>query len=376
MVTQRVRAAVTAVSAAFTWHVIASLVILVCAFGGGFASARFAGSGAFVTLGHVSNFSSAAQNGTGCSLLDGGATHYVHSNDAGAIPGTWRPDVPGLSLGDNSFIKAYGSVEKDFIPPSDVGGPDIRRRVLIAPNVATRVWSQGMEVDVYGSSYVDAPRDKHILLKDGRRLPVRVASNGLRWLDLTVRPTNSSAVDAHTTLRRAATVAPHTRAMVHRITGVGKRFVPLPPLEFLRLWHCILGHISSSRLLTTLRHTLVLANVPTFSAAVVKAYNQEHCDVCNAFLQRRAAVSHNVSSSPTPTPRSDLIILPSDVPSPARSLTPLWTSSGPSLGNPLNMGIVTCSAFGASALASVGSSAAKRTQSPTLSITFNAGAPA
>ena len=32
------------------------------------------------------------------SMWDGGATHFVHENDDGAIAGTWQPDVPGLHL--------------------------------------------------------------------------------------------------------------------------------------------------------------------------------------------------------------------------------------------------------------------------------------
>jgi hypothetical protein len=48
--------------------------------------------------------------------------------------------------------------------------------------------------------------------------------------------------------------------------------IPIAPIEFLRLWHCILGHLSSRRLLATIRHTLVLANVPALTPDVVKAY--------------------------------------------------------------------------------------------------------
>ena len=32
----------------------------------------------------------------GSSLFDGGATHIVHEDDKGAIPGSWQPDVAGL----------------------------------------------------------------------------------------------------------------------------------------------------------------------------------------------------------------------------------------------------------------------------------------
>ena len=70
---------------------------------------------------------------------------------------------------------------KDFVPPPDVGGPDIRRRVLIAPAVASRVWSGTQEVDVYGSTFVNSPtQGKYIQLDDGRILKLRLASNGLR----------------------------------------------------------------------------------------------------------------------------------------------------------------------------------------------------
>jgi hypothetical protein len=96
----------------------------------------------------------AAADTRGSSLFDGGATHIVHEDDKGAIPGSWQPDVAGLRLGDDTFIPAFGSVLKDFIPPPDVGGPDIRRRVLIAPAVASRVWSGTQEVDMYGSTFV------------------------------------------------------------------------------------------------------------------------------------------------------------------------------------------------------------------------------
>ena len=98
----------------------------------------------------------AAADTRGSSLFDGGATHIVHEDDKGAIHGSWQPDVAGLRLGDDTFIQAFGSVLKDFIPPPDVGGPDIRRRVLIAPAVACRVWSGTQEVDMYGSEHESA----------------------------------------------------------------------------------------------------------------------------------------------------------------------------------------------------------------------------
>jgi hypothetical protein len=67
----------------------------------------------------------AAANTRDSSIYDGGATHIVHEDDEGAILGSWQPDVAGLRLGDDTFIPAFGSVLKDFIPPHNVGGPDI-----------------------------------------------------------------------------------------------------------------------------------------------------------------------------------------------------------------------------------------------------------
>jgi hypothetical protein len=143
------------------------------------------------TLKHGSNLKAAADT-RDSSLFDGGATHIVHGDDDGAIPGSWKPDVASLRLSDDTFIPAFGSVLKDFIPPHDVGGPDIRRRVLIAPEVAYKIWSGTQEVDMYGSTFVDSPiRGKHLQLEDGRILKLRLASNGLRMIDLSVRPTEA-----------------------------------------------------------------------------------------------------------------------------------------------------------------------------------------
>ena len=257
----------------------------------------------------------AAADTRGSSLFDGGATHIVHEDDKGAVPGSWRPDVAGLRLGDDTFIPAYGSVLKDFIPPADVGGPDIRRRVLIAPAVASRVWSGTQEVDMYGSTFVDSPsKGKYLQLEDGRILKLRLASNGLRMLDLRVRPTDAM-INNLVAIRPAA---PPSSAALCRITGVGKRHIPIAPIEFLRLWHCILGHLSSRRLLATIRHTLVLANVPALTPDVVKAYEGEHCDVCNAFLQKRA-------SAPAQAPvASGIRAATEPPPSVGRALRPLY----------------------------------------------------
>ena len=256
-----------------------------------------------------------AADSRGSSLFDGGATHIVHEDDTGAIAGSWQPDVAGLRLGDDTFIPAFGSVLKDFIPPLDVGGPDIRRRVLIAPAVASRVWSGTQEVDMYGSTFVDSPtQGKYIQLNDGRILKLRLASNGLRMLDLRVRGTDA-IINNLAAIRPASTTVP---AALLRTTGVGKRHVPLAPIDFLRLWHCILGHISSRRLLATLRHTLVVANVPTLAPDVVKAYESEHCDVCNAFLQKRHSTPAQAPVAPGARAATDL------PPSTGRALRPLY----------------------------------------------------
>ena len=73
------------------------------------------------------------------SLFDSGATHFIHPTDEGAIEGSWQPDVPYVIIGDGKRLPCFGSVLVAFVPPPDVGGPDIIRRVLIAPRVFTRV---------------------------------------------------------------------------------------------------------------------------------------------------------------------------------------------------------------------------------------------
>ena len=168
---------------------------------------------------------------------------------------------------------------------------------------------------MYGSTFVDSPsKGKYLQLEDGRILKLRLASNGLRMLDLRVRPTDAM-INNLVAIRPAA---PPSSAALCRITGVGKRHIPLAPIEFLRLWHCILGHLSSRRLLATIRHTLVLANVPALTPDIVKAYEGEHCDVCNAFLQKRA-------SAPTQAPvASGIRAATESPPSVGRALRPLY----------------------------------------------------
>jgi len=124
----------------------------------------------------------------GCSLMDSGATHNVHDTDSGALPDSWRADIPGVRLGDGTFLPAFGSVLKAFIPPKNVGGADIIRRVVVAPGASKQVWSLGLEVDLHFSKLVDGPEEKQLVLRDGRVIPLRVCEKGLRWLDLEVRP--------------------------------------------------------------------------------------------------------------------------------------------------------------------------------------------
>jgi hypothetical protein len=62
----------------------------------------------------------------------------------------------------------------------------------------------------------------------------------------------------------------------------------------------------------------VLANVPVLTPDVVKAYEMEHCDVCNAFLQKRA-------SAPAQAPVASGVRAETDLqPSVGRALRPLY----------------------------------------------------
>ena len=264
-------------------------------------------------------------------MWDGGATHYVHENDDGAIAGTWKKDVPGLHLGDDSWLPAFGSVEKDFIPPASVGGPDIRRRVLIAPGVATRIWSHPLEVDHYKSTLVDGPDGKYVQLVDGRLLPLCRSENGLRWLALPVRST-SFALSPTVFAATHRPSDPHAnRGVLARITGVGKRTVLLTPLHALRLWHCILGHPSTRRLLETIRNTLAILGMPKLTPDAIAAFNAEHCDICDAFRQRRnARPTHGPHPPRAPVDDDVENATNADVPPPppfvppTRSLQPMW----------------------------------------------------
>ena len=223
-------------------------------------------------------------------LFDSGATHLVRSDTRGAIRGSWRPSVRGLLLGDNHFLPAYGSVEMDFQPPPHVGGPDIRRRVLICPGVVGSVWSQPQEVDVYKSTYVDAPDGRtYLQLADGRQLPLRVTPNGLRWLDLAVRGTRGAAHAAAGPAvgDLAAGRPPGEVPGLYRITGVGKRHVPLLGVQFLWLWHNTLGHLHVDKLLNTLRYTLVISDGPDLASSDIRDFNRRHCDTCDAFKQKK-----------------------------------------------------------------------------------------
>ena len=105
---------------------------------------------------------------------------------------------------------------KDFIPPPDVGGPDIRRRVLIAPAVASRVWSclarkkstcirlvghwpalghadyksssltcdaHRRRLDVRRLAHArQVPTDEHGSAQRRTHLKLRLASNGVCWI--------------------------------------------------------------------------------------------------------------------------------------------------------------------------------------------------
>ena len=253
---------------------------------------RYADNGWLITLGSLMAIFASAT----ASLLDSGATHTVHPNDAGAIEGSWQPDVPGLSLGDKSVLPVYGSVEKDFIHPD--GGPDLRRRVLIAPEVCGMVMSATAEVDIYGSTIVDSPQGAHIKLADGRTIGIVKAKNRLRGVDLAVRYRSASAsamvfmgiadvLLAQRVVAGSASTAICASMHPNRITvGVGKPSVLLTGMETLRLWHCRLGHPNLRSLLSILRSSGIF-KAAGITAADVRAYTLEPCDFCDAFKQKR-----------------------------------------------------------------------------------------
>ena len=234
------------------------------------------------------------------SLLDSGATHSVHPSDLGAIDGTWRPDVRGLTLGDKSFLPVYGSVEKLFIHP--LGGEDIRRRVLIAPGVCGLVWSASAEVDTYLSTITDAPgtSTSSVTLTDGRKLPIVKAANGLRSVDLPIRLSSASCaamvsagISHALSAKRdgwnggSTTAATCLSMQPDRITiGVGKPSVSLSAIEILRLWHCRLGHPHMRSLVAILR-TAGIVDACKITRQDIHAFALETCDFCNAFKQHR-----------------------------------------------------------------------------------------
>ena len=263
--------------------------------------------------------------GAADDLFDSGATHWVHPSDAGAIEGSWRPDVEGLVLGDKNILPAFGSVEKCFIMPD--GGPDITRRVLIAPGVCSRVWSASAEVDLHKSTVVDSPKSKHITLLDGRVIPIRRAPNGLRRIDLHVRLASPScAVMVAGGIATLGALAATTASILgslcslqpNRITvGVGKPSVLLSGLETLWLWHHRLGHPSMRALLAHLR-AAGLWDLCSITRSDVRAFARESCDFCNAFKQRRKAKLRVRWDADVP--RHDG---PTHIPSITRALRPL-----------------------------------------------------
>ena len=263
-------------------------------------------------------------------LFDSGATHHIHPNDDGAIPGTWLADVPHLTLGDNSKLPVYGSVEK-FIRPPELRGPPLRRRVLIAPGVLTRVWSHASEVDKYGSTVVDSPTGIYVVLKDGRRIDATKTKSGLRVIrarversDSTVSalmtisagftPPNGSCIEHGVALAEecaaaAASTSDSSRSVLvlvdgslRFISGVGKPSIVLKPIELLRLWHVRLGHPPLSTLLATMS-VFGVFNLPDDATELqrrnaakdiktaVFEFVREVCDVCNACKQRRNTVN-------------------------------------------------------------------------------------
>ena len=229
------------------------------------------------------------------TLFDSGASHTVHPTDFGAIPGTWQPMNKGLYLGNDSYMPVVGTVEKDFIVPS--GGPDIRRRVLIAPTVCALVHSASREVDDYGSTIIDSPQQRVWKLKDGRVIPLHVTPNCLRWIhNLRVRPTESIAtrVTAGAPVTLALSSIPVACFPIISPTGidagVGKSSprYQLTCIEWLRLWHARLGHVSARVLLLTLTNATVGSHRATKAGLV--QFMREHCDICNACRMKHKAV--------------------------------------------------------------------------------------
>ena len=259
----------------------------------------------------------------GPSLFDGGATHFIHPTDYGALPGSWQRDVPGLHLGDKGFLRAYGSVEKLFLPPPGVDGDPVKRRVLIAPQVMCCVWSHPQEIDTYKSTFVDSPESTHLVLADGRRFPFKLLDNGLRMLNCRVAPSDESAAAL---LIAGIALPPPTPSRAHPllavlctqrasdgvcaatyVSGVGKPRVQLTALESLRLWHHRLGHPSLRTLLVAIVQLRI--DFPKLTSAALRAFKLEPCDWSNAFKQRRHAIrpGHVIPAHPArPVPHDSL----------------------------------------------------------------------
>ena len=272
----------------------------------------------------------AATSDAARDLLDSGATHYVHPSDAGAIEGSWRPDVDGLVVGDGNLLPAFGSVEKRFMVPS--GGPDVVRRVLICPGVCTRVFSHSAEVDLYKSTIVDAPGEKGatLTLQDGRTIPVFKAKNGLRRVCMPVRldsPSCAAMASAGLAMLALASATPAhhdspwgvmASLAPNRITvGVGKPSVQLNGLETLWLWHHRLAHLPLRALLAHLRHS-GLWPACNITRADQRAFARQTCDDCNAYKQRRKAKLRVRWASDCPLHRAH-----EHLPSVPRALRPL-----------------------------------------------------
>ena len=280
-----------------------------------------------------------------CSLFDSGASHFVEPNDFGAIAGSFRHDVKRLRVGDNRFMPVVGSVEKAFIPPADVGGPDIIRRVLIAPGVLCRVWSGASEVDTYHSTVVDSPSGSHFTLLDGRTIILTKDRNGLRRAPSRIRPSDASCCmvitsglappftpplsslvdelalvrDVHETLTRNDFGNVPTLTCFDGyftfVSGVGKAVVALTVLEHLRLWHCRLCHPPTRRLLLALQQLNVPG--PVITREGLRQFNCEACGMCDAFKQRTRAIN------PAPRRTRDDAFKAATAPSPRRALRPL-----------------------------------------------------
>ena len=277
-------------------------------------------------------------------LNDGGATHLVDMDLEGCLPGTWRPDIKGLRIGDKSILPAQGSCLKAFQMPSEIGGPDLIRRVLICPNAALRVWPQGVEVDMYKSTYVDGPNEQYYKLHDGRRLPLQRTPNGLRWLNLRIRTTQEGTLNAAmgAGLEGLATAEENVLVLGHmqnkkgenitiagcvaegvlaRMVGVGKRPRPLTGLQFLWLAHNMLGHLSSQRLRETLEHCIIIDKA-SVTAADWRQFDMVPCDACDTYRMR--SLAHGPIATARPKVKDEKLDLTEHKASPSRAITPMY----------------------------------------------------